>query len=127
MQNQTPPATSSPSDSTQVEKRIDLLFAKFAVFYGNVWRSQFKDEVFMRFAKKEWQEALKSFSDKVITEAILTCRDFYEFPPSLGQILQACKDIKKKQVTPVKPESYVPANKELVASCLQRCRELLSL
>lgn len=123
---QTQEATSSSSSNTfKAERRIDLLFSKFAAFYGHIWRSQFKDEVFLKFAKKEWQEALSEFSDEMLTTATLSCRDFYELPPTLPQMLQCCRQIKKQTTIHVVKESYVPANKALVESCLQRCRESL--
>lgn len=94
MMNQ--PMLSNSSNSDKAEKRIDLLFSKFAAFYGHVWRSQFKDEAFLKFAKKEWQDALGGYSDAVLTKAILSCREFYELPPTLPQMLQCCKDAKKQ-------------------------------
>ncbi|TIE36073.1 Vir protein, partial [Legionella pneumophila] len=60
--NETTTMSSSSKDTFKAERRIDLLFSKFAAFYGHVWRSQFKDEVFLKFAKKEWQEALSDFT-----------------------------------------------------------------
>lgn len=88
--------SSSSKDIDKVDKRIDLLFSKFAAFYGHVWRSQFKDEVFLKFAKKEWQEALSEFTDDVLTKAVLNCREFYEMPPTLPQMLQCCKGARKQ-------------------------------
>lgn len=117
--------SSSSSNTYQAERRIDLLFSKFAAFYGHVWRSQFKDEVFLKFAKKEWQEALSEFSDEMLTSAILKCRDFYELPPTLPQMLQSCRQIKKQSSSQVVKEDYVPPNRDLVESCLQRCKEIL--
>ncbi|MBA2649336.1 MAG: Vir protein [Legionella sp.] len=102
------------------------MFSKFAAFYGHVWRSQFKDEVFMIFAKKEWLDALGEFSEMVLTKAILNCRDFYELPPTLPQMLHCCRQIKKQTVFHVVNESHVPANKAVVEACLQQCKKLLS-
>ena len=117
--------SSSSSNTFKAERRIDLLFSKFAAFYGHIWRSQFKDEVFLRFAKKEWQEALSEFSDEMLTTAILKCRDFYELPPTLPQMLQSCREIKRQSFVQVVEAHYVPPNREIVESCLQRCKEIL--
>lgn len=117
--------SSSSSNTYKAERRIDLLFSKFAAFYGHVWRSQFKDEAFLKFAKKEWQEALSEFSDETLTNAILKCRDFYELPPTLSQMLLSCRQIKKQRASQVMEENYVPPNRQLVESCLQRCKEIL--
>ena len=118
--------SSSSKDIYKVDKRIDLLFSKFAAFYGHIWRSQFKDEVFFKFAKKEWQEALSEFTDEVLTQAILNCREFYEMPPTLPQMRQCCRQIKKQTFVDVVKETYVPANPAVVLSCLQQCKEFLA-
>ena len=126
MTNRQETMSSSSTEINKSEKRIDLLFSKFAAFYGHIWRSQFKDEVFLKFAKKEWQDALSGYSDVVLTKAILNCRDFYELPPTLPQMMHCCRQIKKQTSVEVVAEKYVPANKELVLSCLQRCKEFLN-
>jgi hypothetical protein len=126
IQNQKEEMSSSSKDTYKVEKRIDLLFSKFAAFYGHVWRSQFKDEVFFKFAKKEWQEALTEFTDEEITKAILSCREFYEMPPTLPQVIQCCRQLKKQTFVDVAKEMYVPANPAVVRACLQQCREFLA-
>lgn len=124
--NQKETMSSNFKSSFKAEKRIDLLFSKFAAFYGHIWRSQFKDEVFFNFAKKEWQEALSDFTDAVLTKAILNCREFYELPPTLPQLLQCCKQIKKQEAFYIVKQAYEPANKAIVASHLQRCKEILA-
>lgn len=118
--------SSSSKDTFKAERRIDLLFSKFAAFYGHVWRSQFKDEVFLKFAKKEWQEALADFTDAVLAKAILNCREFYELPPTLPQLLYCCRQIRKQESFYVVKDVYQPANKAVVSSCLQKCKELLA-
>lgn len=100
--------SSSSNDIYKVEKRIDLLFSKFAAFYGHIWRSQFKDEAFFKLAKKEWQEALSEFTDAVLTKAILGCREFYELPPTLPQMIQRCRQIKKQVTFCVVKQDVVP-------------------
>ena len=101
------------------------MFSKFAAFYGHVWRSQFKDEGFLVFAKKEWREALAEFGDEVFDKAILSCRDFYELPPTLPQMMQCCRQIKRRLIPVVKPSEPVRANQEWVALQLKKCREML--
>lgn len=118
--------SSSSNDIYKAEKRIDLLFSKFAAFYGHIWRSQFKEEAFLKFAKKEWQEALSEFTDAVLTKGIMSCREFYELPPTLPQMIQCCRQIKKQVTFCVVKQDVVPANKEIVASCLKRCKEILA-
>jgi len=90
-----------------------------------VWRSQFKDEGFLVFAKKEWREALAEFSDDVFDKAILGCREFYELPPTLPQMIQCCRQIKRSVIHVVKQSDPVPVNQEWVALHLKKCREML--
>lgn len=118
--------SSSFQNTYKADRIIDLLFSKFAAFYGHVWRSQFKDENFLKFAKKEWQEALKDFNEAVITKAILSCLEFYEMPPTLPQMRQSCRQIKNSHFVNVVTEEYVPANPAIVLSCLQQCKEILA-
>lgn len=90
--------SSNCSNTAKADKRIDLLFARFAAIYGHIWRSQFKDEAFLTFAKKEWHEALEEFPDAVLIEATSNCwKEYDEFPPTLPQLWQACLQIKIKK------------------------------
>lgn len=122
------PTSSHSSGAKPASRRIDLLFSKFAAFYGHIWRSQFKDEGFLGFAKKEWQEALSEFPDAVLTQAILGCREFYEMPPTLPQMVMSCRQIKKQQQALIMEEKVgrQPATLETVNLHMNRCRELLA-
>ena len=122
-----PQTMSSPSsDVNSDNKRIDLLFSRFAAFYGHIWRSQFKDEGFLNFAKKEWSVALKEFTDSVFNKAIMNCREFYEMPPTLPQMVNCCRQLKKHTSFYVVSHDSVPATQTVVISHLQRCKELLT-
>lgn len=126
-QTNTPEKTLSNLDNINNEKkRIDLLFSKFAAFYGHVWRSQFKDEGFLVFAKKEWREALIEFTDDVLTQAILICREFYELPPTLPQLILCCRQIKKQLTFNIKQSDPAPVNREAAAFYLKKCKEMLA-
>lgn len=117
---------SSPSaDTSKLSKRIELVFSRFAAFYGHVWRSQFKSEHFLVFVKKEWEAGLQVFSDATIEQAILHCRDFLEMPPTLPQLIGQCKAIEKRKHFFVAKEDVGLAAPETVASHLQQCREFL--
>ena len=103
-----------------------MLFAKFAAFYGHVWRSQFKDENFFKFAKKEWAEGLSEFSDAVLDKAILNCRENCELPPTLPQIIISCRQTKRHNEFYVADDRKTPANLAVVSAHMQRCREILT-
>ena len=122
-----PKATSSNfNDVNNQSKRLDLMFSRFAAFYGHVWRSQFKNEGFLEFAKKEWSEGLSQFSDAVVNTAVVNCRDFYEMPPTLPQVIQVCRQIRKRNEFYVASKPSMPATPEVVELHLKRCNEMLS-
>src|SRR5690242_19560243 len=81
------PTSSISREINPKSKLIETLFSKFAAFYGHIWRSQFKSEAFLEYAKKEWQDGLNGFSENTINKAIIQCRDFYELPPSFPQMI----------------------------------------
>lgn len=109
-----------------IAPRINLLFSKFAAFYGHVWRSQFKNEGFMEFAKREWQETLSRFGDEIFNQAVLTCRDHCEMPPTLPQVVQICRDIKKRTSFTVMQSDFTRSDPALVQTQLQRCKAILA-
>jgi len=123
--NQEQTMSSPSSDINRDARRIDVLFSKFAAFYGHILRSQFKDEVFLNFAKKEWQEGLKAFTDAIVEEATKGCRDFYEMPPTLPQMIHYCREIKKRKEFRVKAAD-TRASEAVVNGCVKRCKELLA-
>ena len=128
--SQRSPSSHQTSSNSNVkdEKRacIDMLFSKFAAFYGHVWRSQFKSEDFMKFAKKEWSLGLKNFDDATIKNAITNCRDFYEMPPTLPQVIRVCRDIKKRQEFSTAKKEVEPINRTLAATQLKNCKSILN-
>lgn len=103
-----------------------MLFSKFAAFYGHVWRSQFKDEAFLNFAKREWQQALEQFSNAVLDKAILHCRDNYELPPTLAQVSQYCKGLKKRDDFYVRGVPFVRGDRNVADFHLAQCKKFLS-
>ncbi len=118
--------SSNSRKGEQIAPRINLLFSKFAAIYGHVWRSQFKNDGFMEFAKREWQEALHRFSDDIFNQAVLTCRDFCEMPPTLPQLMQICRDIKKRNSFWVAQYEYKRPDPVGVHAQLQRCKSILA-
>ena len=68
-------ATTRPPQQAVINSQVKMLV-------NTVWRSQFKNEGFLTFAKKEWLEALIQFNDEVLNKAIIFCRDNCEMPPT---------------------------------------------
>lgn len=124
---QKPMSSPSNGEIRSDSKRIDMLFSKFAAFYGHIWRSQFKDEGFLGFAKNEWREGLHEFSDDVLIKAIRTCSEFYLMPPTLAQMVLCCQKIKKCSMPLWEPTTYVPASREVAEFNLQQCKDILGL
>jgi hypothetical protein len=105
---------------------MDLIFSKFAAFYGHVWRSQFKDEGFLTFAKKEWIDGLSQFNDDVVAQAVLNCRNRCEMPPTLPQLIGFCMQIKKRTEFYEMKNDAVPANQAVVTYFLGQCKAILT-
>lgn len=59
----------------------------------------------MQFAKEEWQEGLSAFSDEVVKIAVNACRDFYEMPPTLSQMITCCNKVKKRMASDAENKS----------------------
>jgi len=102
------------------------MFSRFAAFYGHIWRSQFKNEGFLEFAKKEWQEGLSQFSDEVVNTTVVNCRDFYEMPPTLPQVINSCRQIRKRNDFYVAGRQFTRAKPEVVTSNVKQCNEMLT-
>ena len=120
------PMSSHSSDANKESKRIDILFSRFAAFYGHVWRSQFKDEGFLSFAKKEWAAALSQFTDATLIKTVLHCREAYEMPPTMRQVIHCCRQLKKRNAFYVVNKDHVPVAPEVVIANLKQCKEFLT-
>lgn len=109
-------------------KRINDLFLKFCSYYGAVWRKQLGAEEFMLYAKKEWQQALLHFDDRVVSLAILSCRNSRVLPPTLPQFITICQDIRRReavvQATPATPATR-PRNLEVAKKHLNEIKQRL--
>jgi hypothetical protein len=126
MTNNQKTMSSNSSVIHKADKCIDLLFSKFAAFYGHVWRSQFKDELFLKFAKKEWQEGLMKFSEETINKAVYVCREQSDMPPTLPHMIGLCRDY-EKSIKNFKPDNGTPAARDIVDFYLAKCKEILKI
>lgn len=119
------PTSSTCNATDNSKKRIENLFTRFAVFYGHLWRSQFKSDGFLEFAKKEWLEGLWQFDDDHLNQAILYCRDHCEKPPTLPQIIGFCRSVKNRGSFSVKAEESQPSSIEVVEQHIRQCKAYL--
>lgn len=71
----------------------NTIFLKFSIFYGHIWRSQFKNEQYSNLARKQWSETLQEFNEKLIGDSIKDCLENREFPPTLTQFVENCKKL----------------------------------
>lgn len=110
--NTTNQATSSHSvNLNKISARIKRLFARFAVVYGHIWQSQYKQENQVKLADKEWSETLRNITDENIELAFLQCKKRFEMPPTLPAFYQLCR-----QYQPAKSINYFVEEKVQVAS-----------
>ena len=126
MKKTTTLSNSHPTEPNR--KRIDRLFLSFTAFYGQLWRSQFKSDEFLNFMKNEWFQALQEIEDKNIEEAITHCRNKKEYPPTLPQFIELCKNAKQRDLFKTKPIDEPKDRTPAVAFIhLERIKRLLRL
>ena len=90
------PMSSNSQDLEKMRKLIDRNFLKFGAFYGQLWRSQLKNDDYLGFMKNEWLQGLQHIEEGVIEQTIIYCRDNKEYPPTLASFIDLCKTAKKK-------------------------------
>lgn len=83
---------SQSSISPHTDARIDRLFARLSAIYGHIWQSQFKQESFLVFTKKEWSTGLRGIENESIKLAIEECKKTVVMPPTLPTFYQLCRN-----------------------------------
>ena len=117
--------TSSTSINVESNSKVvDRLFLKFAAFYGHVWRSQFKNESFLSFAKKEWVDGLKNYDERLIQKIVYYCREHNEFPPTLPAFINLCKQETKRNQF-FKFKDYKKADRETSTRFISNIKKLI--
>jgi hypothetical protein len=119
--------SSNSATSEENRKRIDRLFLNFAAMYGQVWRSQFKSDSFLDFAKEEWQKGLMGFKETILELAVDVCRDTREFPPTLPQFIDFCKQAFKRDIFFKREELPKINNFEVGEAHLVQIRKMLNM
>ena len=126
---QPPIASVTPSSTNSGERTesVNNVFLKFSIFYGHIWKSLYKNEYFTALARKEWEQALMSFDEKVIDEAIEECLKQLEMPPTLPQFISYCKQLSTKHTNFYRPAPTEKANPTVAESQLRKMKSILNM
>lgn len=122
-------STAKPS-SKKSGKCIDLVnkvFLKFSIFYGHIWRSQFKNEHFFSVARQGWVEALDGFDEALIDAAIDESVKQRDMPPTLAQFIDCCKQLNQKHTAFYNPTPVVMANPAIAEANLKKMKLMLNM
>ncbi|MFT4059292.1 MAG: hypothetical protein QM652_07070 [Legionella sp.] len=76
------------------------------------------------FMKDEWFEALKHIEDNYLQEAVAYCRSKKEFPPTLPQFVELCRDAKKRTLFRERA-NHKKSRPEVAALHLEKMRAML--
>jgi hypothetical protein len=124
-----PMSTARPSSKSSGEctDLVNKVFLKFSIFYGHIWRSQFKNEHFFNLARQGWQEALSEFDEALIDTAIDESLKLREMPPTLAQFIDCCKQLNHKHTGFYSPEPVVKANPTVAKANLRKMKLMLNM
>ena len=103
------------------------MFLKFSIFYGHIWRSQFKNEHFFNLARNGWQEALEGVDAPVLDEAIEECLKQRDMPPTLSQFMDCCKQLSNKNAGFYIPAVVEKANPTIAEANLRKMKLMLNM
>lgn len=95
--------------------------------YGQVWRSQFKSDEFLVFVKCEWQHGLLGYADNILELAIELCRKNKEFPPTLPQFIDLCKNCSKRNAFFKRDEFPKKNDPEIAKAQLLKMKQILNM
>jgi hypothetical protein len=107
-------------------EQVNKIFLKFSIFYGHIWRSQYKNEFYSNFARDEWSQALHEFNEKIIDEAINKCLENREMPPTLSQFIELCKRLNRNNCF-YKGEPYQGCDPEVAKTELKKIKKTLNM
>ena len=124
-----PVVTAKPNSKSSGEctEQINEMFLKFSIFYGHIWRSQFKNEHYFNLARQQWQEAIIEFEKTTIDEAIEVSIKQRDMPPTLAQFVDCCKQIIRKLAGFYRPEPVVKANPDVAVENLRKIKSILNM
>ena len=79
------------------------------------------------FTKNIWLDGLKQFEDSTIDKALLTCRNQGEYPPSLPQLIENCKQISNRNKGFYNSPSVKKADPEIAAKYMKQIKTILNI
>lgn len=120
-------ATMSSKSSGNCTEIANTIFLKFSIFYGHVWRSQFKNEHFSSLARKQWSKTLEIFDEDLIEKAIQECLKQREFPPTLTQFVECCKQLSKRNKGFYIPQAAKNSNPLVAQTHLKKIKSILHM
>lgn len=107
--------------------RTKRLFARFAVVYGHIWQSQYKQENQVELADKEWSETLEHIGDESIEMAFKDCKKRFDMPPTLPIFYQLCRSYQPKKSANIFVNAECkPADEKTVENYLKQLREIFT-
>ena len=124
-QTQHATAMTNSTSSGKCIENANTIFLKFSIFYGHVWRSQFKNEHYSTLARKEWSKTLQVFNEELIEKAIQECLEHREFPPTLTQFVECCKQLGNRNKGFYVPEVAKNTNPLVAQAYLKKIKSIL--
>ena len=118
----TPNSKNSGSNTEQVNK----IFLKFSTYFGNLWRSQFKNDYYSDFARNEWSKALQKFDEQLIEEALDECLK-RTMPPALAQFIECCKHLSSRKTGFFREEVYERGDPKVALEHLKKIKTILGM
>jgi len=79
------------------------------------------------FTKNIWLEGLKPFEDSTIDKALLTCRNQGDYPPSLPQLIDNCKQIANRSKGFYNNQPVKKADPEIAAKYMKQIKTILNI
>ena len=119
--------SSNSADIAKHKKRIHNLFLRLAAIYGHVWKSLYKSDEFLTFTKNEWLDGLKEYEDSTIDKALLNCRNQWEYPPSLPQFIEGCKQFTSRNKGIYTPPKVQKGDPEIAAIYMKKIKSILNM
>lgn len=71
-------------------------------------------------------DGLSAFDSDILLKAIIQCRESFPTPPTLPQVIEVCRKLKKRNDFVVANPNFKAVKSDIVAFNIKRCKALLS-